>query len=385
MFLSCSNEQEEKDKLANDFKKKQIEGEWSIIDAKSEFDNIFSYQNGVYFLNDSVELFNGYYTEGFDSVIGKRCINYLGNKTSYTISNDSILIKNLITKKWSFLGKIGKQNKDTLYLQMNDTIIRKLCKLPSKLDTFPDFDQIVLSTSGCFGSCPISNISINKSGEVIFKGEGYVKHLGYFHSILDKKITERIFCKFRRANPLGLNNVYSVGHTDSETITTTFIKNGRIVKSIYDYGNDAPKELIWAYTSLRDLDYILKMDSMNQFTISFPKLSSYTIIKKNKETHLKKSESFLLWMELQKAKTIEKDFIEKYSLINTHDYDYWGGDPNPKEKQTKKIKTITTDGRFYKFTFEDNSSTTFELGYNFIENNFKPSDFHKKGKYICLY
>ena len=385
MFLSCSNEKEEKDKLANDLKKKQLEGEWSILDEKQEFESIFSYENGVYFLNDSVELFRGYYEAGFDTIRGERCVNYYGNKTSYTISNDSIFIRNLITKKWGFFGKIGQQKNDTLNLQLTGTTYRKLCKLPSKLDTFPDFDQILLSTSGCYGSCQILNISIKKGGEITFMGERFVKHQGYYHAKLNKKLTERIFNKFRRANPIRLNNFYSVGHTDDETITTTFIKNGKIVKSIYDYGNDAPKELIWAYTSLREVDYILKVDSMNPPSIYFPKLSSYTILNNNKEIHLKKSESFLLWMELQKAKTTDIDFIEKYSLTNTHDYDSWGDAPNPKEKQNKKIITVTTDGRIYKFTFEDNSFTTLDLGYNFIENNFKPSNFHKKGKYICLY
>lgn len=384
-ILSCSNEQEEKNKLANNLKKKQIEGEWSILDEKQDFESIFSYENGVYFLNDSVELFRGYYEAGFDTIRGERCVNYYGNKTSYTISNDSIFIRNPITKKWGFFGKIGQQKNDTLNLQLTDTTYRKLCKLPSKLDTFPYFDQIILSTSGCFGSCPISNISINRMGEIIFKGEGYVKHLGYYHFKLNKKSTDRIFTKFRRANLLRLNDYYSVGHTDDETTTTTFIKDGKIIKSIYDYGNIAPKELNWAYSAIRALDYTLKMDSIYKFSVSFPKISSYTISKENKETHLSKSESFLLWIELQKAKTINTNFTGKYTITNTHDYDYWGGDPNPKEKQTKKIKTLTTNGRIYKFEFEDNTSSTFDLGYNFIENNFKPSDFHKKGNTICIY
>ena len=117
-------------------------------------------------------------------------------------------------------------------------------KLTYNLDTLPDFDQIIYSSSGCYGSCPILDISVTKDGHVLFQGEGYVKSLGFYTGHLDRQTTQTIFDKFRKANPLALENSYAVDHTDDETLTTTFIQNGKIVKTIDDYGLVGTKELI---------------------------------------------------------------------------------------------------------------------------------------------
>ncbi|MRX68715.1 hypothetical protein GJU42_12135 [Flavobacterium resistens] len=44
-----------------------------------------------------------------------------------------------------------------------------------------------------------------------------------------------------------MKNEYIASHTDDETISVTFIKNNKIIKTIEDYGQEAPTEFQWAY------------------------------------------------------------------------------------------------------------------------------------------
>jgi hypothetical protein len=109
------------------------------------------------------------------------------------------------------------------------------------MDSTLEFDQIIFSSSGCYGSCPIIDLSITRSNEVFFQGEGYVEPLGFYESQIDNGLTSYIFNKFEKSNIKDLSNNYSANHSDDESIITTFIKNGKIVKTINYYGIVGPK------------------------------------------------------------------------------------------------------------------------------------------------
>ena len=241
----------------------------------------------------------------------------------------------------------------------------------------PDFDQIIYSSLGCYGSCPILDISITKEGAVLFQGEGYVKSLGFYVGHLDRQTTQTIFDKFRKANPLALEYSYAVDHTDDQTLTTTFIQNGKIVKTIDDYGMAGPKELIWAYMLLSNIHDMMHLDSLPNDEPFYPKLHSYTFKRDNFVLPLAKSESFYLWTALKKAKQVDKAFTSKYKLVFTDNFDYWGPDPNEARIHQYEIKNVVTDGWHYKFEFEDREAITYDLGYNFLERNFSTANFKK--------
>src|ERR1700761_3907149 len=57
--------------------------------------------------------------------------------------------------------------------------VTNLDSLP-KIEGHQEFDEIVLSTSGCFGTCDIFNVLIRSTGEVFYHGEEYVDHKGYY-------------------------------------------------------------------------------------------------------------------------------------------------------------------------------------------------------------
>ncbi|MEP5935353.1 MAG: hypothetical protein ABJ218_09555, partial [Winogradskyella arenosi] len=194
-------------------------------------------------------------------------------------------------------------------------------------------------------------------------------------------ITDYIFSKFAQANIDSLERNYAVGHTDDESITTTFIKNGRIIKTIHDYGQAGPKELIWAYVPIQNLYTEIELGTLENDMPYYPKLHYYTFKKESTILRLEKSESFYLWTEIKDAKIVNTKFNSKYSIGFRRNYTFWGADPNEKRKQLYELKNIESDGRLFKFSFKDQKSITYDLGYNFIKRNFKETDFKNRTKY----
>jgi hypothetical protein len=190
-----------------------------------------------------------------------------------------------------------------------------------------------------------------------------------------------VFNKFKKANPKSLLDEYSVGHTDDQTISTTYIKNGKIIKTISDYGLAGSSELVWAYIPFGNLYRQIKLNSILYDRPFYPKLSYYTFKKNGKILPLEKSESFYLWTELLKSKVTEKEFTPIYTISLRRNYTYWGPDPNKERKNKFELKSIKTDGQFYTFDFKNEKPITYDLGYNFITRNFDKKEFRKPNEW----
>lgn len=50
-------------------------------------------------------------------------------------------------------------------------------------------------------------------------------------------------------------------------------------------------------------------------------------------------------------------------------------------KHECEIKSITTDGQFYKFDFKEDKSVTYDLDYKFIDRNFETIGFRKANEW----
>lgn len=385
LLLGCNSivDRQKADKQLKD----NILGDWEIIIEKENSTNdfppppLFSFPQGMTISNNSIEFYLGFYKEDRDEIIGMRTGLYLGSAVPYKTDNDSIIIKNPLTDNWEFKWKFVSRKNDTLQLAINDSTIIRYKKLSYNLDTIPDFDQIIYSSSGCFGTCPIIDISITKEGEVLFQGEGYVKSLGFYSGILDTKTKNYIFDKFKRANPLGLQDNYSVSHTDDQSLTTTFIQNGKIVKTIHDYGMAGTNELIWAYIPISNVHTTIKLDSLPLDEPFYPKIHCFTFKKDGLILTLEKSESFYLWTELKKSNNTNEHFKPKYKLTSSCNYVHWGPDPDEIGQHKYEIRSVNTDGQFFEFEFKNEKSITYDLGYNFIDRNFKPTDFRKPNEW----
>jgi hypothetical protein len=58
----------------------------------------------------------------------------------------------------------------------------KYSKTNYRIDDSEHFDEIIISSSGCYGTCPNNDISINKNGQVIYFGDEYNTVNGYYKS-----------------------------------------------------------------------------------------------------------------------------------------------------------------------------------------------------------
>jgi hypothetical protein len=317
--------------------------------------------NGYIFLGNQVcQNKLGYFKRTEENEREERKTYFLGNKTKYRIENDSLKILNLSNNSWES-QKIHSLIGDTLSINLNDSLLAKYSRRLYNINKNEKYDKIIVSSSGCYGSCPVLNISIDKNGNVLYYGQDYNTKNGFFKSTISKKDYQNIENAFKKADIKNLKNNYEASRTDDETITITFIKENKIIKSITDYGKEAPIELIWAYTPVRYLYQQVKLVPINSDKSIFS-IWRVSFEKGDQICNLTKSESFYLITEILKGKQVKQNFKNKYLI------EYWN------DQDKKEI--IYTDGRFYKF-----KDQTIDIGYNFlIENNFTEK-FRQKNEY----
>lgn len=289
-----------------------------------------------------------------------RKIYYLGNETKYKIEEDSLKIFNLESKKWATI-KIFSITKDTLTLQNNDSLYAKYVKTDYKPDPNEKYDKIIVSSSGCYGICPVASISLDRDGSVLYQGFSFTTNIGLFSSKISKEEYLKTENRFKKASIDNLDTDYSANHTDDQTIYVTFIKNNRIYKTILDYGHKSPVEFQWAYSPVRYLDQKLRLQAIvgnlsNQRRLYFETAT--------KICSLNQSESFFLITELNEGKETHKKITPKYRI---------------EYLMQEKVQTVETDGRYYIFT-NSNGSKTIDIGYNFLEQNNFYKNFKKKEK-----
>ena len=107
------------------------------------------------------------------------------------------------------------------------------------------FEELTVSTSECFGTCPIFELRINSGRTVRYNAIEYNGVSGKFYGVLPKAsyklLTELL--GYLRLERLDTN--YAVPWTDDQTIKVEIRYNGKI-KSITDYGE-------WGTFGLREL------------------------------------------------------------------------------------------------------------------------------------
>jgi len=277
---------------------------------------------------------------------------FLGTDTKYRLEDNRLNIFDLEDDTWKGY-EILKLDGNILKLALNDSVNMIFERSNYKLTPGIPFDQIIVSSSGCLGSCQVNDVMVSRSGEVIFNNEQYTKERGLFSSLISLKQFDDLEQKFRKANLKKLKDKYEASWTDDNEITISLIKNGRIFRTIIDYGYQAPTELYWAYFSVVFLSQKLSLKNLpNEGNFRFQKTFSFE--KNDKFIRLAKSEGFYLANLLNTANLVDRVFIEKYTLHAA--------------VETGSMKT-TTDGRYFKIELENGKFLTVDLGYNFLHRN----------------
>ncbi|MFC4479644.1 DUF6438 domain-containing protein [Flavobacterium chungangensis] len=318
-------------------------------------------KRGYIFLENNIAENKSGYFKRIDAVEREnRKTFFLGTRTKYKIENDSIKIFNLGSKTWEN-QKLHSIIGDTLTTEIGDSIFAKYARTQYKINPTENYDQIIVSSSGCYGSCPISNISIDNNGNIIYYGQEYNTQNGLFKSKITKEQYQEIQTNFKKADILNLEDNYEGNWTDDETVTITFIKNNKIIKTIRDYGIQSPTALVWAYTPVRYLYQHIKLTSLKKEKLLFP-IWRISFRKGNQICDLTKSESYYLFTEILKGKETNDTFEHKYYI------EFWN------DQDKKEI--IDTDGRYFK-----SKDKTIDIGYNFLISNNFIAKFRLKDKY----
>jgi len=99
-----------------------------------------------------------------------------------------------------------------------------------------DIEEISLSTSGCFGECPIFDLAVGSDGTAVFNAIAYNDHKGKLQCEIDSASLDKLFRLANYIHPKSLSDGYSVNWTDDQTATLTVTFKDGSIKIIKDYG-----------------------------------------------------------------------------------------------------------------------------------------------------
>jgi len=120
--------------------------------------------------------------------------------------------------------------------------------------------EIAISTTTCFGTCPVYDLAISADGSATFNAKRYLKKKGLFNATIDKTTLADLFALTNYIRISSLKDNYAVNWTDDQTIilTVTFIDGSS--KTINDYGMIGTFGLENLYDSLRKIRSLTKWE-----------------------------------------------------------------------------------------------------------------------------
>ncbi|MBL8141409.1 MAG: hypothetical protein JNM38_09895 [Acidobacteria bacterium] len=105
------------------------------------------------------------------------------------------------------------------------------------------YNEISLTRTGCFGTCPIYTVVYRRDGTVTYTGERHVDHAGVHEGRTGKADFADLAQFVERSGLESLDTHYRVPGTDKPTTTVTVTRlDGRTV-SVSEYGRSGPPQL----------------------------------------------------------------------------------------------------------------------------------------------
>lgn len=328
--------------------------------------------------NGEVDLKQGFYDVSFVGERENKRLHFLGSKTKYKIAGDSLLIFMPYDSIWAHFP-IARLTKETLSFK-GEQGISNYRRATYHLEKAPTFDAIVLSTSGCYGTCPISNTLITADGQVVFVGEEYTTSEGAYTGTITEDVYKELQDNYRKAGIDTISTNFSEAIMHQEKMSVTFLKDGKIFKTVSDYGNAGPLELVWANIPLRYIYQSINLKKLQEVGLPvYVKHHFLSFAKGEKTLDLTQSEGFLLWNYLRLGKRSQGKFNPRFQ-VSFRENNFWGrrGNRGYAPTTNEHIKSIETDGQFYTFYLEGQEPFTIDIGFNFFDLNFNDADFTKK-------
>ncbi len=111
-------------------------------------------------------------------------------------------------------------------------------------------DFVKLSRSGCYGTCPVYEMTISENGDITWEGARYVQSTGVIHSKIDTAAARALIQQFLVPKVWALCGGYSRAITDYPTTTIQLHLGGRS-KTVWNYADSAPD---WVETLYEAID-----------------------------------------------------------------------------------------------------------------------------------
>ncbi len=258
--------------------------------------------------------------------------------------------------------KILRLTSDSLYLLDSNKNLHKYFRIHQDSSKQNFINRIVLSSTGCYGACPIMDIEVNKSTEASFYCTANCGKKGFHKGNVPKPKVERLFQFLNFINIDALANSYEADHTDDEEIIVSFYYDHKLLKTVSDYGRQAPPEFIWLYTYLRYMPGLRNLELKREYMNALNKPECYVFSNGEEGYSFQRPESYIIYTQLLSAKIInEKPDLpcEIYDLSSPvqklEGFIAYNGKP----------KVIGhTNGRYFKFKSMNNK--IIDLGYNCV-------------------
>jgi len=332
--------------------------------------------NAFAFTLDSVEFYHGIYTENHPDSTRRTGVHsvYWGNWAAYKVRGDSILWEHPADKKWQLLGTIRALRQDSLLiapplssaagLPYAVTYQREGYKKLPPAQAKACYDEIAFGVSGGLPSAWV----LSRSGDALYQRPSRV--VGLQQGRLTPYQRDLLFGKFELVDTATAARRVGAGY-DGTTVSVCFIRNHQIVAEFNDWGRfpgemRGAKELLWAYVPAASVP------SQVQWVPSgFPApfagvLQLDTIVEPDGIIRLSVAENAYLQAELAKSPQAATspplpDTVRFWQPVQRL--------PQASSRPSPTLTGMRTNGRYYRCSFSTGATTTYDLGYDFLERN----------------
>lgn len=120
--------------------------------------------------------------------------------------------------------------------------LRELNEQPARRKPFPQIHnwnslKMVLSRTGCYGTCPSYEVEVHGDGAVLYEGRSFVAITGSHRASVSSDVVAEMVEAFRAADYFSLQDKYMWGVTDLPTYTTSISIDGK-TKEVVDYAGE---------------------------------------------------------------------------------------------------------------------------------------------------
>lgn len=116
-----------------------------------------------------------------------------------------------------------------------------------------DDDFVLLQRSGCFGTCPIYEITLYASGKINYKGKAYTQYQGFYTGEINKELAYNFFNKIKDYKWVAYPEKYPIDNVDFPQFQLSY--NTKNIQKTIKGNSRADTEII---ELTRELDSFVK-------------------------------------------------------------------------------------------------------------------------------